>query len=282
MGTAFEPASGTGSELVTNHHVANVESLFQSAGIFRSFDVCDVRGIGPCVRGQLVLTPSDFTWFDLATFVYVCSFAMPPTVRASVEEAAKTQEELSTVIAELKQTLRNRRRREAYAVQIPKQVEAAARLLLCRSGGDLQLLGKFLAYKTGRSSEHLQSWAAKLMAWYGECSEKEASSSGGGASGAHGGRASKLLDSFMQEQSLHSWVEEQNVRHGIYPCTGVMLDQLAHQNLNGTAKGNASEPRKYRSSLQYLRRWRHRWGVGRSSVQPLETLPVEVMRKKVA
>ena len=54
---------------------------------------------------------------------------------------------------------------------IPKQVEAAAGILLCRSGGELELLGKFLAFKTGLSSEHLRSWASKLMAWYSEFSE---------------------------------------------------------------------------------------------------------------
>lgn len=68
LGTARETTSGVGSELCHGCPVANAGSLFHSVAIFRLFDVCRLQSIGHCVGEHLVLIPSDFIWFDLATF----------------------------------------------------------------------------------------------------------------------------------------------------------------------------------------------------------------------
>lgn len=200
----------------------------------------------------------------------------------SLAEAVSAEKELDAAIKEIKRELRNHRKREAHGRQMPAQVWAAATILLCRTGGDVKLLAIFLQWKAGRSKGVLQTWVATLMAWYDQCDPEKIQSLAAGPYTAQELRASKVLDAFLRERELHCWVQKQNEEHGITPSTGVMLQQLTARSLGGKATGQCTERSKYRSSLQYLRRWRGRWGVSRSSLHPLEVVPLEVLKVKVA
>jgi hypothetical protein len=207
---------------------------------------------------------------------------MPPKNVMSLSDAVAAKAELDVAINEIRRELRNHRRREVHAARMPAQTKAAASILLCRTGGDMKLLGRFLQWKAGTSPEGLKNWARSLSAWYEKLDPEGVRFFAGRPSAPHDVRAAKIVDTFLRERGLHSWVLQQNESHSISPSTGVMLQQLAAQNLGGEAKGVKAEPRKYRSSLQYLRRWRRRWSVSRSSFQPLECLSPEVMKLKVA
>lgn len=206
---------------------------------------------------------------------------MPPKTLMSLAEAACAEEELGAALLEVKRELRNYRKRSNHIKQMPAQVCAGARILLCRANGDDGTLAKFLQWKTGRPAAVLQAWKDDLLVWHSRCDPGVAKSLASGPYSAAEAKAAKVLDAFVQERALHSWVEKQNTDGGIPPTTGLMLQQLTARGVGDKDNKRNCDGRKYRSSLQYLRRWRGRWGVTRGSIQPLDLDAPEVLRLKV-
>lgn len=94
-------------------------------------------------------------------------------------------------------------------------------------------------------------------------------------------RAHKCADTFIKEWKLHAWMEQANLTKGVAPCSAVFADAVclsaaepAHVALNPSA------PRKHQSKLQWLRRWRRRWGVSIGKVLAGEKIPVAEAREK--
>ena len=81
--------------------------------------------------------------------------------------------------------------------------------------------------------------------------------------------------------TMNAWMEQANLTKGAAPCSAVFADAVclsaaepAHVALNPSA------PRKHQSKLQWLRRWRRRWGVSIGKVLAGEKIPVAEAREK--
>ena len=227
----------------------------------------------PCLRASLGPATKLHVFFRC--------FAMPPKSAGVAANAADEETAISLAIEAMTRDLRNYRRREAREKCLPDQVGHCARLLLWKTSGDQRMLAKFLQWKAPREKDVLAAWVESLQKWYTEL-PPGLDVAIGGKTRVQIQRNSMMLDTFFKEERLHAWVQHQNENLGISPGTATVLKQLRSTELDiGRGRAVPRRSRNYRSSLQYLRRWRRRWGISKGSFQPLDLDPPEVMRSKV-
>lgn len=212
--------------------------------------------------------------------VFCCS-AMPPKHLAEPPSLKRALCDVEKSLAEVSNVLRNYRRRQTYSTSLPNQLDQAARIILCRSKGNSAVLTEFLKHTSKRDGSIIDKHVSRLMDWYSDCSEEVRSLilDGKGFSDA-GAKANSMLDKYLKEFSLHAWVVQQNIDQGLSPCTGAVINQMISKGLAGNSRRGAREPRKYRSTLQYLRRWRQRWQVSHGNIAPLEKVSQSVLQEK--
>jgi len=186
---------------------------------------------------------------------------MPPKRNAaSLTDLQANCARIDQDIASLRSELRNRRRREAYTHRIPKMVDTAAKILWCRHH-KLDHLMKFLRFKTGADTKDLERWAAAVSSWFTQASPEQRTDMVNAVKDPSLRRAAAEVEKYCQEQALHEWVVGLNVNLGVSPATGTLLNELGQRGMERSSNKFAGEKRKYRSSLQFLRRWRNRWSV---------------------
>ncbi len=155
--------------------------------------------------------------------------------------------------------------------QLPQHVLAASKILFSRSR-DGQLLLEFLKWKTAGDKGDINRWANEVTSWMERAKEGDCRAYADGNATLTLRRAAALLDKFSAERSLRGWVQQQNVTLGIAPATAVVLQELAKHGLQGKARAAPDARRKHRSSLQFLRRWRGRWGMRQGKIPTGEQL----------
>ena len=208
---------------------------------------------------------------------------MPPKRNAaSLADLQANCARIDQDIASLRTELRNRRRREAYTHQIPKMVDTAAKILWCRHH-KLDHLMKFLRFKTGADTKDLERWAAAVTSWFTQASPEQRTDMGNADKDPSLRRAAAEVVKYCQEQALHEWVVGLNVNLGVSPATGTLLNELGQRGMERSSNKFAGEKRKYRSSLQFLRRWRSRWSVKLGKFDTLDfEEPKELQQKAPA
>lgn len=207
---------------------------------------------------------------------------MPPKAARVAANAADEQQAIALTIKGLCRDLRNYRRRQAHEKRLPELVGHGGRLLLWKTSGDQQLLAKFLQWRAPRQNDILAAWIDSLVGWYKALPPGHDGTGIGGDSPTQIASSTKMLETFFREERLHAWVQHQNQNLGISPSTATVLKQLRATELTTGTGEVVTSGRKYRSTLQYLRRWRRRWGISRGAFQPLDLDPPEVMRAKVS
>lgn len=186
---------------------------------------------------------------------------MPPKRNAaSLSDLQATSTRIDQDIASLCTQLRNRRRREAYSHKIPKMVDTAAKILWCRHQ-KLDHLMKFLRFKTGADNKDLERWAAAVSSWCTQASPEQRTDMVTAVKDPSLRRAAAEVEKYCSEQTLHEWVIDLNVNLGVSPATGILLSEMDKRGMESSSNKFAGQKRKYRSSLQFLRRWRSRWSV---------------------
>ena len=186
---------------------------------------------------------------------------------------------LEADLVEVRRALRNQRRREATSHKLPKMVGMVGKLHFCRFG-DSDDLRKFLHFKTGADAADLDAWVDSIIAHCRDMSldAKEALLSGDNSKGSK--RAAAELSSYCREASLHGWVSNLNVQMGMSPSSSTMLNELAKHGLQGKSRYDPEQPRKYKHTCQFLRRWRRRWNVTISNVEVCDVVdPTELKQK---
>ncbi len=84
---------------------------------------------------------------------------------------------------------------------------------------------------------------------------------------------------FLAEQRLHEWLEETNITKGIAPLSTVVLQRSAQgEGMSPPPALAMATSRK--SKLQWLRRWRRRWGVSMARLPPGDRPPPEECQRK--
>ena len=87
---------------------------------------------------------------------------------------------------------------------------------------------------------------------------------------------------FLKEWKLHNWVESTNLSKGIAPCSSLICQAGGPPGIEPTAiPFPIGSSIKYRSKLQWLRRWRRRWDVRLGTFSPGERLDSATAQRKV-
>ena len=186
---------------------------------------------------------------------------MPPKRQSAGQADLQSQSaRISQELTSLRSQLRNFHRRAAYAHRIPKLVETAAKVHWCRFQRR-DLLVKFMRFKTGMNSKDLSSWEEAVCSWFATASPEQRAVMTAADSLPSLRRAAAEIQRYCNEQCLHEWVVNLNVDVGVSPTTGTLLNELDKRGMVGLSNKYAGQKRKYRGSLQFLRRWRRRWSV---------------------
>ena len=172
------------------------------------------------------------------------------------------------------------RKRKRMKIQVPRQVLTASMILFCRCGDGQRLL-EFLKWKTAAEKEDLNRWASDVVKWKEQAKENVCKPYEDGNATLSLRRAAVLVAKFTNERSLHGWVEQINVTLGVSPDTIVILQELPKHGLEGKPRSATDSQRQHRSSLQFLRRWRKRWGVQEGLIPIREKLSLKELLAKV-
>lgn len=220
-----------------------------------------------CVRSTLVL---------LVSLHMSSKRARVETLKECQEGNARIADELST----LRKEIRNACRRERYSHSLPKMIETAAKILWCRVQQEDHLTS-FLRHRTGAPTADLKAWAASVYSWSSKASAEARADMASATKTPALQRAAVQVEKYCREQALHDWVVKLNVDKGISPTTGVLLGELSARSMACDSNKFAGQKSKYRSSLQYLRRWRSRWGVTLGKFAALDYEEPQDVQKKV-
>ena len=72
-------------------------------------------------------------------------------------------------------------------------------------------------------------------------------------------KARAVVDKFMAEHSLHSWVHKQNCHIGASPESSLVAQQLLLHGISCVPKAGIVGDRTHKATKQLLRRWRRSW-----------------------
>ena len=198
-----------------------------------------------------------------------------------LQEAAAQLENREAKLRTEQRDCRNALRRHMYQEQLPAGATLSAKILLCRQAGDEAGVRAFLSAKTQRSVDAIDRHVADLLAWYSTTSEAERVQVAEPSAAPAAARAGAVVDKYLQENNLHAWVTTQNLVKGITPTTPVVLQHLAGAVPPAApAVGGRASRRRRRSSLQFLRRWRRRWGVRLGLIGKLDHVLEQEMQDK--
>jgi hypothetical protein len=104
-------------------------------------------------------------------------------------------------------------------------------------------------------------------------------------------RLCSAAHSFLAEHAMFSWVERQNVEHGVTPGSVAARSKYEEFMLHGAitkllpgdpsiSPGDPSSSNKH--ARQWVRRWSRRWPVKRAQIQKAEPLAPGEIEAKVA
>ena len=207
--------------------------------------------------------------------------AMSSTVQ-SAESPPLSQQlvNIGKALAHVNTGLHQMWKRKRLKIQVPRQVLTASMILFCRCGDGQHLL-EFLKWKTAAEKEDLNRWANGVTKWKEQAEEHVCKLYRDGSATMTLRRAAALVAKFTAEFSLHGWIQHQNLTLGISPDTAVVLQELPKHGLEGKPRSAEDAHRKHKSSLQFLRRWRRRWGVREGKIPLGEKVSVEELLAKV-
>jgi hypothetical protein len=191
-------------------------------------------------------------------------------------------EKLSAVqksLAEITKSIKHQRRALSRRRKLPPQALLAGRILASQSECE-RVLRQFLVWKTKADATDVDRWVADILGWRRDVSKETLDRHAKSVDTPSQRAAAACVKRFLAENSLHEWVQTQNLSKGIAPVTGVILQDLHKHGLQGPGRVTDEHERKYKSSLQFLRRWRKRWGVRHGTIPVGDELePAELLAK---
>ena len=216
-----------------------------------------------------------------------CSVALPRSEsklkNTRMDEQKQALLEMSARLKTISRKMRvlkmkegRKRRRHNESMQV-----AAAKMLLSWGGGNIAVAQSFLQ-KLGRCEPTATARdLAEVEEWWNKSSDVSRLIAGEPVFVKNGDKVKKEADKFMSQAALHSWVENMNMK-GLTPCSHVIVQHAAPGSveLAGAADTLGSAKRKHR--YQWLRRFRHRWGVRIGKVHTLEQVTPEESIVKAA
>jgi hypothetical protein len=150
----------------------------------------------------------------------------------------------------------------------------AARVILCLPQGGQALALSYLSQKAELPKKDRAVQQASLENWFLITEETEKQKWCTHPPSPQGKAALKEAERFLEEWCLQMWVRKQNLEKGIAPLSGVVWSQR-EKGLNAAAAAGLpnARPAKQKHRLQWLRRWRLRWGIKMGTIQAREHVP---------
>ena len=185
---------------------------------------------------------------------------------AALKEALS--EQLAAVSSKRRRISRehSRKTKSETASHLCKEVSAAKlrvlRCLMVLSEGDVSASMMILKQMKKSTVEETQATVAEeFKAWWSSLSPTARRAWLDGISNRAGGNyALQAARKFATESKVSLWVTHQNLTKGIAPCTHVLLDECRAKD-DGLLSSGYALPTQRKSRLQWVKRFRRRWGV---------------------
>ena len=148
----------------------------------------------------------------------------------------------------------------------------AARVIMCLPQGGQALALAYLSQKAKLEMKDKAMQQASLENWFHLTPETEKHKWCTDPPSTRGKAALKEAERFLNEWCLQMWVRKQNLEKGIAPLSGIVWSQR-EKRLNAAAAAGlllTERPAKQKHRLQWLRRWRLRWGIKMGTIQARE------------
>lgn len=208
---------------------------------------------------------------------------MAPKVVPNVDSLA---EDLLSVDLKLQENraavdqLRKDWRQSSRRAAMPKQLKSMSKVILCRTNGDRDVLRSFVEVKAPLKSEFIPVWIDSLLSWYADASDIDKQTMAEPVEEVSLRNAQQTVSKWMSERCLQQWVQKQNLDLGIAPTTNVLMNKLPSLVLDGRSRTDQDLPRKLRSTIQYLKRWRKRWGLRSGKISGSDFVQPAVLKSK--
>lgn len=176
--------------------------------------------------------------------------------------------------------LRRLQRAAARQDRIPPGLWATACLVHWSADGGLEPALRFLVHSRPSVASQRATLATKLEdTRSGTPGPERLRQLGAPSTAAERSRLARALK-WLHEDSLHSWVGALNLKRGIAPMSSVMLREMENRVAQGAPRLTVAAARRGR--LQWLRRWRGRWGIRLARIVAGDRLPVRECCRKAA
>ena len=207
--------------------------------------------------------------------------ATSPVLGPAISPAAELQQ-LQTRLQEVRCELKRKRRQISKGTSVTARTLRVARAIVCLQNGSTEACREWFRRSGDLSSEVIAACAEKEADWYRTSSGEERGHILDQSNSVARARAHREACCFLREHRLHAWVEQTNVAAGVAPTSSMVLDRHVHADVGGDGHAHGSLLRCRKHQLQWLRRWRQRWGVKLGRIRSGEYLAVEDAQRKVA
>ena len=204
---------------------------------------------------------------------------VPEVMDSGCSPSSQQVVNIGIALSNISKGLHQMRRRKRMQRQVPRQVLSASMILFSRCGDEKRLL-EFLKWKTAADKEDLDRWARGVTKWKEQADEHVCKLYTDGTATVTLRRAAAQVAKFTAELSLHSWMLHQNTTLGISPDTAVVLQELPKHGLEGKPRHAVDAHRTHKCSVQFLRRWRRRWGVREGKIPIGEKVSLKELQSK--
>lgn len=198
-----------------------------------------------------------------------------------MEQLQARQLEVELRLAQLSREARDARRSQRRNMTVPPVMWRIATVIGVLTHPRLEPPCLYLLQKRNRLEPMKDELRTRLADWYSSHVTPATRTEILHPSTKEGKLALIAASHFVNEMKLHAWVEDVNISNGIAPRTSVVLNKSASIAPVALTTGPSAAPKGRKHQLQWLRRWRRRWGVKLASLAARDTLPSETCQRKV-
>lgn len=180
----------------------------------------------------------------------------------------------AAVAAELRR-LRQRQRREKA---VPPGIWATACLIHWLKPNAPSAALHFLQQKLPGNNRTPEEWAKKLREACERIPEVERDRLTTAPGTVCERRQLQRARTFLEEAALHDWVGNLNAEKEIAPVSALVLQEVSRHRIE--TSNTVAQAAKSKHRLQWLRRWRSRWGVHLARILPADRPTPEVCLRK--
>lgn len=203
-----------------------------------------------------------------------------PLCHAAMNDAAANLLSLEDRLADVRKQLRAKQRASRNRSSIPPMMWEVACIIFTLTHPHPEPVHEYFRQRHKQWEEVLPSVTPKLTHWYNSTTPEVRDKLTHQPVTRKEKQNLRRAEEFLLDRRLHNWVEDMNLHKGIAPMSSVVLRQKRGFAAERPATCNRLVCGKRKSQLQWLRRWRARWGISLGRVSPRDTLPIDACQRK--